>query len=182
MLITTLSDGLSLPTGDDFVSKVFPNIWSFLAQLLAFIIMSIIVIKFAYKPVKKFLAQRREYVEEHLSKAEEATKKAEDNVKETEKNLALSNKQALQIIEEAKTEAEKQKQEILLQAKQEANNKIIQAQQDIEKEKQKAVQEVHDDVVNLALEASKTLLTREVNSSDNQKLLNDFVDELTEEK
>ena len=102
--------------------------------------------------------------------------------KETEKNLALSNKQALQIIEEAKTEAEKQKQEILLQAKQEANNKIIQAQQDIEKEKQKAVQEVHDDVVNLALEASKTLLTREVNSSDNQKLLNDFVDELTEEK
>lgn len=88
----------------------------------------------------------------------------------------------MQIIEEAKSEAEKQKQEILLQAKLEANNKMIQAQQDIEKEKQKAVQEVHDDVVNLALEASKTLLTREVNSSDNQKLLNDFVDELTEEK
>ena len=182
MLIITLSDGLSLPTGDDFVSKVFPNIWAFLVQLLAFIIMSIIVIKFAYKPVKKFLAQRREYVEEHLSKAEEATKKAEDNVKETEKNLALSNKKALQIIEDAKKEAKKQKQEILLQAKVEANNKMIQAQQDIEKEKQKAVQEVHDDVVNLALEASKTLLTREVNSLDNQKLLNDFVDELTEEK
>ena len=182
MLIITLSDGLSLPTGDDFVSKVFPNIWAFLVQLLAFIIMSIIVIKFAYKPVKKFLAQRREYVEEHLSKAEEATKKAEDNVKETEKNLALSNKKALQIIGDAKKEAEKQKQEILLQAKVEANNKMIQVQQDIEKEKQKAVQEVHDDVVNLALEASKTLLTREVNSLDNQKLLNDFVDELTEEK
>ena len=182
MLIITLSDGLSLPTGDDFVSKVFPNIWAFLVQLLAFIIMSNIVIKFAYKPVKKFLAQRREYVEEHLSKAEEATKKAEDNVKETEKNLALSNKKALQIIEDAKKEAEKQKQEILLQAKVEANNKMIQVQQDIEKEKQKAVQEVHDDVVNLALEASKTLLTREVNSLDNQKFLNDFVDELTEEK
>lgn len=182
MLIITLSDGLSLPTGDDFVSKVFPNIWAFLVQLLSFIIMSIIVIKFAYKPVKKFLAQRREYVEEHLSKAEEATKKAEDNVKETEKNLALSNKKALQIIEDAKKEAEKQKQEILLQAKVEANNKMIQVQQDIEKEKQKAVQEVHDDVVNLALEASKTLLTREVNSLDNQKFLNDFVDELTEEK
>lgn len=182
MLIITLSDGLSLPTGDDFVSKVFPNIWAFLVQLLAFIIMSIIVIKFAYKPVKKFLAQRREYVEEHLSKAEEATKKAEYNVKETEKNLALSNKKALQIIEDAKKEAEKQKQEILLQAKVEANNKMIQVQQDIEKEKQKAVQEVHDDVVNLALEASKTLLTREVNSLDNQKLLNDFVDGLTEEK
>lgn len=55
MLIITLSDGLSLPTGDDFVSKVFPNIWAFLVQLLAFIIMSIIVIKFAYKPVKNFL-------------------------------------------------------------------------------------------------------------------------------
>ena len=116
----------------------------------------------------------------HIS--EDEVKKAEDNVKETEKNLALSNKKALQIIEDAKKEAEKQKQEILLQAKVEANNKMIQVQQDIEKEKQKAVQEVHDDVVNLALEASKTLLTREVNSSDNQKLLNDFVDGLTEEK
>ena len=86
------------------------------------------------------------------------------------------------MLEAIKKEAEKQKQEILLQAKVEANNKMIQVQQDIEKEKQKAVQEVHDDVVNLALEASKTLLTREVNSLDNQKFLNDFVDELTEEK
>ena len=164
MLITTLSDGLSLPTGDDFVSKVFPNIWAFLVQLLAFIIMSIIVIKFAYKPVSNFLKKRKEFINSNLNSAQE--KNSEANLK----------------VEEAKTEAEKQKQEILLQAKLEANNKIIQAQQDIEKEKQKAVQEVHDDVVNLALEASKTLLTREVNSSDNQKLLNDFVDELTEEK
>ena len=58
--IVTLSDGLGLPTGEDFVNKVFPNIPSFVVQLAAFIILSIIVIKFAYKPVSKFIKKRRE--------------------------------------------------------------------------------------------------------------------------
>ena len=57
-----LSDGLGLPSGEDFVNKVFPNIWAFLVQLIAFIIMAVIVVKFAYKPVKNFLNKRREYI------------------------------------------------------------------------------------------------------------------------
>lgn len=59
MLILILSDGLTLPNGEDFVNKVFPNIWAFLVQLFAFIIMSLIVIKFAYKPVSNFLKKEK---------------------------------------------------------------------------------------------------------------------------
>lgn len=182
LIYLVLSDGLDLPTGDDFINKVFPNLWAFLVQLLAFIVMSVIVIKFAYKPVHNYLEKRKKYIADNISSAEEQNQKALEAKKNAEDSLISSNKKALEIIESAKSEAEKQKQEILLEAKKDLEIKRIRAEEDIEKEKQKALQEVHDEVVNLALEASKTLLNREVNSQDNQKLLDEFINDLAEKK
>ena len=51
-----------------------------------------------------------------------------------------------------------------------------------EKEKDKARKELYDEVVNLALDASKELLNREVDSEDNKKLVASFIDNLESEK
>ena len=44
------------------------------------------------------------------------------------------------------------------------------------------MQEAYDEVVDLALEASKTILSREVSSNDNRKLLDEFINDLSEKK
>ena len=55
-LILILSDSaIGKPESSDFIDKVIPNFWAFLVQLIAFIFMILIVIKFAYKPVSNFL-------------------------------------------------------------------------------------------------------------------------------
>lgn len=180
MQILTLSNGFQLPTGGDFVAKVFPNIWAFLAQFIAFIIMAVIVVKFAYKPVHNYLKKRRDFINENLSSAQKQNEEANKLNLEAENNLNNSRKEALQIIESAQIEAEKEKQKVLEETKKEINNKKLQLEQDLIKQKEKAIQEVQDDVIDLALEASKTLLSREVNSSDNKKLLDDFINNLSE--
>lgn len=180
--IISFSDGLTIPSGEDFVSKVFPNIWAFLIQLIAFIIMSFVVIKFAYKPVSSFLAKRREFIASNLKEAEEKNLQASENIVKAEQSLQDSKKEAVKIIQDAQKEAEKEKGIILEEAKKELAVKRMQAQEDIKREQEKAIKEVHDEVVDLAYETTKTILRREVSSSDDKKMIDDFVNDLIEKR
>lgn len=180
--IISFSDGLTLPSGEDFVNKVFPNIWAFLIQLFAFLIMVLVVIKFAYKPVAKFLAKRREFIASNLKEAEEKNLQAEQDIVKAKETLSESKKEAVKIIQDAQKEAEVVKAQILEDAKQELAVKRMQAQEDIRREQEKAIKEVHDDVVELAYEATKTILNREVSSKDDKKMIDDFVNDLIEKR
>ena len=115
--IVTLSDGLGLPTGEDFVNKVFPNIPSFVVQLAAFIILSIIVIKFAYKPVSKFIKKRREFVESTLDETRKENAEAKAKNEEAIKNLNDSKKQAMVIVEDGSIDVDSLEEEGLVPGK-----------------------------------------------------------------
>ena len=63
-------------------------------------------------------------------------------------------------------------------AKKEAALTQEKALQNIEQEKQKARSEIHQEIVNVALDASKEILGREITEKDNQKILNQFTNDL----
>ncbi len=180
--IILLTNELQQPKQEDFISKVIPNFWAFLVQLIAFIIMILIVIKFAYKPIAKFLQKRKEYIESNLKEAGEKNEEASRNLEESKSNLRSSQVEAVQIIQNAKIEAEKERSAILEETNQDIAAKRMQAQEDLELEKNKALKEMHDDVVDIAMEATKNILNREVTETDDKHLLDDFVDDLIEEK
>ena len=72
----------------------------------------------------------------------------------------------------------KNEQLILEETKKEVNLKKIQADEDIAKAKEKALHESYNEVCDLALTASESILKREVKYEDNQKLLDDFINDL----
>lgn len=49
---------------------------------------------------------------------------------------------------------------------------------EIEQEKIKAKEEIRKEIVNVALDASKAILEREVTKSDNDKIVDDFIKEV----
>ena len=67
------SSGEGAVDKDDLVSKLFPtNPWDVVIQISAFVILLLIVFFIAYKPVRKLLQRRSEYVEGQITSAEEA--------------------------------------------------------------------------------------------------------------
>ena len=85
-LSATFSLGLTSCSGiskEDFIDKLFPNPWDALAVFLAFIVLLLAVFYFAYKPVKKLIKQRGDYVEDKI-------KTAETREKESQKLLPLT--------------------------------------------------------------------------------------------
>jgi len=169
-------------TKKSFLEKLFPNLWDALAVFLAFIVLLIVVFYFAYKPVKKLIKQRADYVEGKMKNAEKMELEANQKVADAEQKVVSSNKEAMEIIEQAKKDALTEKSLIKEQAKKEADLEVLRAKEEIKQEIEKSKDELHEEIVNVALDASKKVLSREVNQKDNEKLIDDFIDDLKSEK
>ena len=158
--------------------KLIPNWISFVIQFLSFLILLTVVFVFAYKPVKKILKKRADYIENEIKEARESNLEAQKSVDEAKEMVASSKVQASEII----ARAEKQGQERYDMMLASANNEIVEmkkdAEKDIERAKEEAIQDIRNEMVNVALSASEEILKREVDSKDNRKLAEDFINRL----
>lgn len=176
--ILILSESFPI-SGEDISNKLVPNLWAFITQLLAFLVMVFIVIKFGYKPVHKFLEKRKSYVKDNLESAEKQNRDAKAASDEAHKNLANSKKEASDIVMAAKKQAEEDKSVYNKQLQEELRLKRIAAEKDIASEKQQALLEAKGEMVDIALAASSSLLGRKVTSEDDKKYVAQFVEDMS---
>lgn len=181
LLTSCSTDELGNSLSDSIEAKLIPNIWAFLVQLFAFIILIIVVTKFAYKPVRKYLDTRSELLNNEKKETESLNQKAKENIFESEKKLAEVRDNASKIIDDAREKAKLEKENILKEANQEANKVKTNAYKAIEEEKSKAKQEIKEDIVDVAFTMTSKLLEREVSDEDNKKIVDDFVKELDQD-
>lgn len=161
--------------------NLIPNLWSTLAQILATIILFTVIIVFAIKPVRKYLDSRKELLDNEVKITEENKKIAEENAKKSDQIILESHQKAKTIIDNAVTQASVYKDEIINQAKDEANRKIKDSQLIIDKQKKQAYDEIHNAIVNVAIDTSEKILSREITDKDNKKIVDDFINDLNKE-
>ena len=131
--------------------------------------------KAAGEALKKMLDKRSDYIEQNITNAETKSKEAEVNFKQSEEAIIASRKQANELLIQAKSSAMEEKERILEEARQESLQIKKNAEADIERSKEEAKESIRQEMVQVALEASKELLKREVNSKDNERLVEDFI-------
>lgn len=170
--------GCSTVSKDDFISRLFPNVWDALATFLAFIVLLLVAFYFGYKPVKKMIKKRGDYVEDKIKDAENKNKDAEEKLQQANLEIKDSNVEAMNIIEKAKEDALKEKERIALEAKQVREEEIKKTKEQIAQEIEASKDEVHKEIVQVALDASSKILSREVSEKDNEKLIDDFLKDL----
>lgn len=158
---------------------VNPGIGLIIWTAVTFVIVLLLLRKFAWKPILEGLRQREDFIDESIraaenAKAEMAKLQAEnehllDQARaEREKIIREANVAAKNLIEEAKGEAQKQ-----------AQRQLDDARIAINTEKQAALAEVKQQVANLSLEIAEKLLRRELSNETAQKaLVQDYVDNL----
>lgn len=169
-------------SSNDFTSKLIPNWPSFVAQLGALLVLILVVIVFAYKPVKKIVEKRQDYIEKNIKDAEEAKANWQENETKSKATVLASNRAAADIVAEAKKEAEQEKAKILEEASIEVEKMKKDAENDIARMEKEAEESIRQEMVSIALDASKELLGREVNSSDNSRLIEEFIEEVKKEE
>lgn len=176
-----LLDDTSAPfTPEDFLNKLFPNFWSWLINFLALIVLFVVVYFIAYKPIRNYVQARKDYVEHNLRDSEAAKEINERKAKESDKLIANAKLEANEIIQKAKEDASKQANIIVDEAKNEAIKKKNDADIAIKQAEEKSRIAIQEEIVNVAMDASKKMLGRNVDSDDNKRLLEDFVKDVHE--
>ncbi|MGM9873664.1 MAG: F0F1 ATP synthase subunit B [Bacilli bacterium] len=163
---------------EDLYSKLIPNLPSFLVQLLALIVLIVLAIVLAYKPLKKMLKTRQDYIEENILESEKAKAQSIENLRKTELALQDVKKEASQIITDAKTQAIKESEKIKERSAEELDKMKADAEKEIAQKQLEAQENVRKEIIDVALLASSELLSRNISSSDNKKIVEDFIEEI----
>lgn len=154
------------------------DLGKFIWAIVNFLILLVILNKFAYKPIIKMLDDRKKSIEDSLTQAEKAKDDAEKLQKEYQTQLMEAKKEAQEIMEKATKLGEQMREEIVANAQSEANKAIQRAQEEINREKEKAVATLRDEVANLAVLAAGKVLDKAISVEDHEKMVKEFVAEV----
>ena len=162
----------------DFQEKLIPNWTSFVVQVAALIVLITVVMIFAYKPVKKIVNKRQDYIESNIKEAENSKAIWQENELKSKETVLASTRTAADIVAEAKETANVEKAKILEETALEVERMKKDAENDIARMKEEAKEDIRQEIVSVALDASKELLGREVDSSDNTRLIEEFIEDI----
>jgi F-type H+-transporting ATPase subunit b len=148
--------------------------------IINFLILVVVLNKFLYKPVTKMLDDRKNEISNNLEHAEKSKQDAEKIKEEYALHLQNAKSEAQEIIARANKMGEETKNEIVNQAKAEAEKVSAKAQEEIRLEKAKALAELRDEVASLAVLAAGKILAKNIDIKDHEKMVKDFVKEVGE--
>ena len=154
------------------------NIWAILASLANLLILTWIVKKFLFKPVKKVVDSRRAAIDEDYAKAAAAREEAEENRRNYEAAMEAAKQTGDQIIADATRTAEHRAGEIVAEAREKATDIRRQAEADAVLEKKKAEDDMKREIADVSTRLTGKLLQREINEDDHRALIDSFLQEI----
>ncbi|CIW42771.1 F0F1 ATP synthase subunit B [Streptococcus pneumoniae] len=146
----------------------------------SFILLLVLIKKFAWSNITGIFEERAEKVASDIDRAEEARQKAEVLAQKREDELAGSRKEAKTIIENAKETAEQSKANILADAKLEAGHLKEKANQEIAQNKVEALQSVKGEVADLTISLAGKIISQNLDSHAHKALIDQYIDQLGE--
>ncbi|MFD1036853.1 F0F1 ATP synthase subunit B [Virgibacillus byunsanensis] len=158
------------------------HVGDMLMQLFFFVILLVLLRKFAWGPVIGMMQKREEYVAGEIEAAEKSRAEAEKASKEATEQLKQTKQEAQQIIEDAKSAGSNQEKSIIENAHQEADRIKQSAQEEIRNEKEKALQALQDKVASLSVLIASKVIEKEISAQDQEDLINDYIKEVGEER
>ena len=151
------------------------NPWTALFTLLNLVITFLILKKFLFKPVNKMIDDRQKEIDNLYADAESAKQEAEGLRADFDRKVAAAKETSAQILSDANREAARRSDEIILQARLEADNLRRKAESDIELERKKAYDEVKSDLSKIAVDIAEKVVERNLGTDDEDRLFEDFL-------
>jgi F-type H+-transporting ATPase subunit b len=157
---------------DNTAGLLTPN-GTFFAELIAFILMILILGKWAYPAIIKAATEREDKIEAGLRAAQESEERLAKVQEQVEKTLDEARAQARDIINRSHGEATGEAAEVLAKARTDAEAQIERARTEIGGERDRAIQDLRSEVSALVVAATQRLLGETIDAKAHQRLIDD---------
>jgi F-type H+-transporting ATPase subunit b len=138
-----------------------------------FLIVVIVLGKFAWGPVLGLLQQREEFIHRALSDAKHDRDEAEARLKEYAAKLQSAHAEAAALVEEARRDGERLREETRQRARSEADKLIANAERQIQLETSRALDQIRKEAVDLSVMIASKIIQRNLTKEDNERLIDE---------
>ena len=149
-------------------------IWTVVTFLFTFVALRLI----AWKPILAALDEREGRIRESLAKAELAQAEAERAIAENRANMEASLRRSQELVVEARQEADRVRSQAREEAREETRKILDEGRRQLEAERRAAVAELRQDAAGLAIRAAEQLLKKNLGAAENRQLVEEFLEQL----
>lgn len=151
--------------------------WTSLMIVANLLILYIILKKYFWEKIRKFMKDREDAVRDAFDSAEAMNKRADEKMRNYSARIANVEEEGREIIRQARAQADVQAQEIIDEARQQASELMAKTEKNIELEKAKAMEEMRQEIGTLALMAAEKIVGREIEGIGQDKIVDDVIDQ-----
>lgn len=154
------------------------NLKIFIAQLINFLVVLIVLWKWMYQPLVKLLDKRAERIAESVKQAKEIEEQLSKTKDEQLQILNQARSEAAQVLSQAHIDAEKRKQEMVENTKQEVQRVVSQGKDQLKAEKTAMIRDAKSEIAEIAVAAAEKILKETIDQKKSQKLAQEVVEKL----
>jgi F-type H+-transporting ATPase subunit b len=155
------------------VAQQFGLYWpNFFAQVVLFIVVYLILRKYAFKPIVEMLEERRKRIEEGQANAERIKQQLAEAQAKYEEILARANAEAQRLIEEVRLSGDRLAEQKRQQALAEAEQIVAKTREALTQERERTMADLKRDFGRLVIETT-TKVTNKVLTPDDQRRINE---------
>jgi F-type H+-transporting ATPase subunit b len=149
-----------------------------LAQLVIFLILMLLVSRFALRPLLATMRTRQDHIDDQIKSAEQHRLEAEKFVEDQKAALQQAREEAKEIVERAKVQKEREAEEIIRLANERAGRLMEEATNEINREKEKALATLRLEVGELSVQLATKLLGQELDQANQSKLVHRYLEQV----
>ncbi|WP_338016903.1 F0F1 ATP synthase subunit B [Paenibacillus antri] len=154
-------------------------VWtSTVITIVAFVLLYLLLNKYAFGPLFNIMEQRKQLVVGELQQAEANRKESAALLEEQRKAIEQARKEAQDIVEQTRKVSTKTAEEIVETAKNEAVRLKQAAQEDIVSEKNQAIAELRKQVGEMSVKIASKIIEKEVDASSQEALVDKYLKEV----
>jgi len=158
------------------------NVWQIIFNITNTVILFLVLRHFFFKPVKEFMDNRTNSIQESIDAAEEKNKEAEMLNAQYQEKLAKAHEEAREIVKISTKHAEKKAEEIIIAAKDDVQRLKAKAHKDVEQEKANAAKSIKGEVASIAIIAAGKIINKTIDEETNKDLIDEVINEIGDER
>jgi F-type H+-transporting ATPase subunit b len=173
--ITLLEDGKTIDDCQKAPSLILPATNEIIWGGLAFVVLLLVMWKYALPPVRNMMKQREDRIRDDLERAEQARTEGEGELANYRRQVADARNEAARIIEEARQSADEVKRQIQSQAEADAGDIRARAQEDIRLATERAQADLQGRVAELSIELAEKIVERNLDRDTQLALVESYI-------
>ncbi|MBV9100042.1 MAG: F0F1 ATP synthase subunit B [Candidatus Dormibacteraeota bacterium] len=146
---------------------------TFIAEVIAFILMILVLGRYAYPRIMKAATEREDKIEAGLRAAEESQRRLAQVQDDVAKLLEQAREQAREISARAHRDAVVEAQEVLVKARTDAEALLVRAEAEIGSERDRAIQELRAQVSALVVDAAGRVIGEALDEKAHKRLIDE---------